>query len=153
MPRDWAKERKDLAEAFTQLEIMKLWLMDHAAVCQVFIEEFKRLNKRLGKLGQIDEEGMIHFSLGIDQDRWKDFTEACSAGQELSPAEIERKAFYLWIDTIDTIIEHYKSDNEGPATLAIWIKEKELPDTGEIRVVEIADPPRKQENDGPALML
>ncbi len=56
--RDWNAERAELAAAFTQLEIMKLWLIEHQQSAPVFTEEFKKLNARLNKFGEIDEEGM-----------------------------------------------------------------------------------------------
>ena len=110
MPRDWAKERKDLAEAFTQLEIMKLWLMDHAQSATVFTEEFKQLNKRLNTFGEINEEGMKLFRLAVDQERWQAFTEALNdqEGRELSPGTIETRAFYMWSDMIDEVIEQHQ---------------------------------------------
>jgi hypothetical protein len=126
MPRDWQMEREQLAEAFTELEIMKLWLLDHVQSAPLFTEEFKRLNARLGKLGQIDEEGMINFHMGIDRERWQQFSEACNvqAGRELSPAEVETRAKNLWSDAIDAIIEHYNQHegNKVPVILTIWAK-------------------------------
>lgn len=68
---------------------------------------------------------MVEFRFGIDAERWQQFTEACNtnAGRELSPAEVERRAFYVWSDGIDAVIEHYKhEENNGPVILTIWAK-------------------------------
>ena len=114
MPRDWNAERQQLAEAFTQLEIMKLWLQEHVQSAPDFIEEFKKLNARLTTLGEIDEEGMIPFRIAVDSQRWQQFTKACHlhTGQELSPAEVETRAFNIWCDMIDEVINTHKNHEE-----------------------------------------
>lgn len=123
MPRDWNAERKELASALTQLEITKLWLMEHQQSAPELSKELERINARLGKFGEIDEEGMKQFQIGIDRERWKQFTEACNiqAGQEIPQAAVETRAFYLWSDAIDAIIEHYKAKKSAePVVLTIW---------------------------------
>jgi hypothetical protein len=69
---------------------------------------------------KIDKDGMVDFRLSIDQQRWQQFTEACNAnaGRELSPAEVETRAFDIWTGSIDAIVEHYKvKENNGPVVL------------------------------------
>src|SRR5690242_21736774 len=114
--RDWNAERAELAAAFAQLEMMKLWLIEHRQSVPEFIKECEKLTSRLGRFGEIDEEGMVEFKLGIDRERWQQFRKACNTntGRELSPSEVETRAFYLWSDMLDKLIEHYNmKENQG----------------------------------------
>lgn len=151
--RDWNAERAELAAAFAQLEMMKLWLYEHQQSALEFTKECEKLTARLSKFGEIDEEGMIDFRMGVDRQRWDDFTRACNiqAGRELSPAEVETRAFYLWSDVIDAAIKRYNvKENVGPVVLTIWANNNK--NGLEFEVEEIPEPLRKRENDGPALM-
>ena len=94
-----------------------------------FSEELEKLTARLSRFGAVDDESMddesmIEFRLGIDRQRWTQFAEACNvqAGRELSPAAVETRAFYMWPDAIDAVIEHYNvKENQGSVVLMIWV--------------------------------
>jgi hypothetical protein len=62
---------------------------------------------------------MVEFHLGIDHERWQQFTEACNtqAGKELSPAEVERKAFDIWCNSIDAVIKYHRTQEDEQSVL------------------------------------
>ncbi len=54
--RDWDAERQQLASALTQLEMIKLWLIEHQQSAPELAKELEKLTARLGRFGEVDED-------------------------------------------------------------------------------------------------
>ena len=85
--RDWNAERKDLAEAFTQLEFMKLWLQEHQQEAQRFTKEFEKLATRLIK-GELDDD-MVEFSVDVPRETWEGWQEALRETSDFNKTAFE----------------------------------------------------------------
>jgi hypothetical protein len=74
------------------------------------------------------DDDMIEFRFGIDHERWQQFTQACNIaeGRELSPAEVERKAFNIWCSSIDTVIKYYQADEASCRALILMPWEEKM---------------------------
>jgi hypothetical protein len=67
------------------------------------------------------DDDMISFRLGIDRERWQQFTQACNqaSGRALEPCEVEQKAFDMWRSSIDAVIKHYGTDDTQDSSITI----------------------------------